>query len=181
MSVVKSKRKESQFEVFHHYYKVRKELTDLLLRDFGYSEDKSAKKLAKQFGGKPYAELSDTEKARHDKMQQRNQAFEAWFVMDEREVIMGYLRNLGRCLFSANEIYPQYEDELVQRRLFQEKALGYCTMLKQELQYAIETLPVDINKYTRFAQMLQTEIDLIKGWRRSDNRFKKTVTHRGCT
>lgn len=37
MSVLKSKRKPSQFEVFHHLNKLRKEITDLLLRDFGYN------------------------------------------------------------------------------------------------------------------------------------------------
>ena len=38
MSVPKGKRKESQFEVIKHFYKLRKEMTDLLLRDFGYSQ-----------------------------------------------------------------------------------------------------------------------------------------------
>lgn len=47
MSVVKRKRNESQFEVFHHFYKVRKEMTDLLLRDFGFSEKKSDAYLSK--------------------------------------------------------------------------------------------------------------------------------------
>jgi hypothetical protein len=41
MSVLKNKRKASQFEVFHHLYKVRKDITDLLLRDFGYSFEKA--------------------------------------------------------------------------------------------------------------------------------------------
>ena len=43
MSVVKSKRKESQFEVFHHFTKMRKKITELLLRDFGYSYEKTEK------------------------------------------------------------------------------------------------------------------------------------------
>lgn len=50
MSVVKSKRKESQFEVFHHFVKMRKKITDLLLRDFGYSYEKFDKKLSKIYG-----------------------------------------------------------------------------------------------------------------------------------
>ena len=37
MSVLVKKRKKSKFEVFDHWYNLRKELTDLLLRDFGYS------------------------------------------------------------------------------------------------------------------------------------------------
>ena len=66
MSVVKRKRKESQFEVFHHFYKVRKEMTDLLLRDFGYSSKKSEEYLVKIFGGRKYEELTEDEKKHHD-------------------------------------------------------------------------------------------------------------------
>jgi len=36
MSVLKSQRKESKFEVFHHFYKMRKEITNLVYRNFGY-------------------------------------------------------------------------------------------------------------------------------------------------
>ena len=54
MSVLKSKRKPSQFEVFHHLNKMRKEVTDLLLRDFGYDLDKAVKKVETTFGGRPY-------------------------------------------------------------------------------------------------------------------------------
>ena len=49
MSVLKSKRKVSQFEVFHHLYKTRKEITDLLLRDFGYDFERAEKRLEKVF------------------------------------------------------------------------------------------------------------------------------------
>ena len=57
MSVLKSKRKPSQFEVFHHLNKMRKEVTDLLLRDFGYDLDKAVKKVETTFGGRPYGLL----------------------------------------------------------------------------------------------------------------------------
>lgn len=63
MSVLKSKRKPSQFEVFHHLNKMRKEVTDLLLRDFGYDLDKAVKKVETTFGGRPYEELSPDEKS----------------------------------------------------------------------------------------------------------------------
>lgn len=64
MSVVKSKRKESQFEVFHHFVKMRKKITDLLLRDFGYSYEKFDKKLSKIYGKK---ELMDSEKRNYER------------------------------------------------------------------------------------------------------------------
>lgn len=66
MSVLKSKRKPSQFEVFHHLNKMRKEVTDLLLRDFGYDLDKAVKKVETTFGGRPYEELSPDEKVRYE-------------------------------------------------------------------------------------------------------------------
>ena len=48
--------------------------------------------------------------------------------------------------------------------------------MTQELQYAIETLPVDVNTYLRFGEMIQTEINLIKGWRKADNKFKGAIS-----
>ncbi len=175
MSVPKSKRQPSQFEVFHYWYKTRSEITDLLLRDFGFSLEKAEKKILHQFGGRPYDELDDEEKVRYGRMRQKDNAFSEWFILDERKAVIDYIRNVGRCLFTANSIYPQYQYELEQRRVYQEQAIGYCEALLQELQYVINTLPVDVNKFTRYADMINQEISLIKGWRKSDNRFKKTV------
>lgn len=59
MSVVKRKRKESPFEVFHHLTKMRKDITDLLLRDFGYSNEKFQKKMEKWYGILPESEFDN--------------------------------------------------------------------------------------------------------------------------
>ena len=175
MSVLKSKRKESKFEVFHHFYKLRKEITDLLLRDFGYSVEKFEKQISKTFKGRAFEELNPDEKARYEALKRRNFAFDEWFVIDEREIVMDCLRSICEEMFVANSIDPNYMEELVERRLHQDRAIGQCNRLLQELQYAVETLPVDVNKYLRFADMIQTQINLIKGWRKSDNKFKKTA------
>lgn len=159
MSVLKSKRKPSQFEVFHHLNKMRKEVTDLLLRDFGYDLDKAVKKVETTFGGRPYEELSPDEKVRYEKLMEKNTAFAEWFIADERKVIVDCLRNITEEVYVANSIYPTYREELIERRVHQDRAVGQCYRLTQELQYAIETLPVDVNKYLRFAEMIQTEIN----------------------
>lgn len=176
MSVLKAKRKSSQFEVFHHLYKTRKEITDLLLRDFGYDLERAEKRVAKMFGNKPYEELSPEEKVRYDKLKAKNEAFDTWFIEDERKCVVDCLREITKEVFMANSIYPTVMEELVERRLCQDRAVGQCYRLTQELQYAIETLPVDVNKYLRFADMIQTEINLIKGWRKSDNKFKRAIS-----
>ena len=176
MSVLKSKRKSSQFEVSHHLYKTRKEVTDLLLRDFGYDLERAEKKVEKMFGGRRYEELTPEEKVRYDKLKAKNEAFDTWFIEDERKCVVDCLREITKEVFMANNIYPTVMKELVERRLCQDRAVGQCYRLTQELQYAIETLPVDVNKYTRFADMIQTEINLIKGWRKSDNKFKRAIS-----
>lgn len=176
MSVLKSKRKESQFEVFHHLTKMRKEVTDLLLRDFGYDLERAEKKVLKTFGEKSYEELTPEEINRYNKLMEKHNAFAEWFIADERKTIVDCLRNITEEVYTANSIYPAYMEELIERRLHQDRAIGQCYRLTQELQYAIETLPVDVNKYLRFASMIQTEINLLKGWRKSDNKFKRAFS-----
>ena len=173
LSVPKGKRKESQFEVIKHFYRLRKDITDLLLRDFGYSQKKAEMKMSKMFGGRPYEELSDSQKEHYNKTNSRNFGFEEWFIGYQRDVIMDCIRNTTEYIFNANSIYPSIPEELTERRIYQDKAIGQCYRLLQELQYTIETLPVDIQKYIRFADSINKEINLLKGWRKADNKFKK--------
>lgn len=176
MSVLKSKRKPSQFEVSHHLTKLRQEITDLLLRDFGYSFEKAEKRLNSRFSNRPYEDLTDQEKISYDKLRERNTAFDEWFIKDERQVIVDCLREITKEVYIANSIYPTCYEELVQRRLHQDEAIGQCYRLTQELQYAIETLPVDVNIFLRFGESIQKEVNLIKGWRKSDNKFKGAIS-----
>ena len=176
MSVLKSKRKPSQFEVFHHLNKVRQEVTDLLLRDFGYSFEKAEKRLRKRFGGREFEALTDVEKDQYNRLKKRYEAFDEWFIEDERKVVIDCLRSIGEHVYTANSIYPTLHEELVERRVHQDLAIGQCYRLVQELQYAIETLPVDVNTYLRFGADIQKEVDLIKGWRKSDNKFKGAIS-----
>lgn len=71
MSVVKRKRKESPFEVFHHLTKMRKDITDLLLRGFGYSNEKFQNKMEKWYGGKPPDQLTDVQKRNIERQRRR--------------------------------------------------------------------------------------------------------------
>ena len=41
------------------------------------------------------------------------------------------------------------------------------------MNYIIRTLPVDMNKYERFAEEIDKQVVLYKGVRQSDNRFLK--------
>lgn len=84
MSVLKSKRKPSQFEVFHHLNRLRRDITELLLRDFGYSFDKADKRLDKRFGGRAYDDLTETEKETYDRIKVHNSQHMYGEAMDIR-------------------------------------------------------------------------------------------------
>ena len=180
MSVLKNKRKPSQFEVFHQLNKLRKDITDLLLRDFGFDIVKAEKRLSKRFGGKSFDELDEKQQAYYLRLKKRWEAFDEWFIEDERKVITNCLRAITREVYMANSIYPTVREELVDRRLHQDRAIGLCYTLVQELQYAIETLPVDVDQYLRFGEAIQTEINLIKGWRKSNNKFKGAISEQSA-
>ncbi len=172
MSVLKKNRRPSQFEVFHHFYKMRKEITEFLLRDFGYDNQKALQKIEASFGNRKYEDLTDNEKVKFKSKFEKNKAIDDWFIEESRKTILDCIRSVNKHIFVANSIYPTCQEELTERRIQQDYAIGQCFVLTQELQYIIETLPVDVNKYLRFADMIQTEINLIKGWRKADNKLK---------
>lgn len=175
MSVLKSKRKESKFEVFAHATKLRKEITNFLICDFGFDFEKAETKLQKRFGGKGYDELNEEQQKHYIKLSKRWNAFDEWFIADERKAVIDDLRLLTRELYIANSIYPTTIAECEERRIHQDRAIGLCHTLAQELQYVIETLPVDIDKFLPFGEMIATEISLIKGWRKANNKIKGAI------
>ena len=87
---------------------MRKEVTDLLLHDFGYDLDKAVKKVETTFGGRPYEELSPDEKVRYEKLMEKNTAFAEWFIADERKVIVDCLRNITEEVYVANSIWSSF-------------------------------------------------------------------------
>lgn len=173
MSVLKANRKPSPFEVEHYAYKVRATITDLALRQFGLKEYKEKPK------PDAYDKWSQQQKDGYDKCvtknKERYEAFCEWFIPDEQKVILNLCRNMIHEIFLANEIFPQYICECDERRIHQDLALGYCENLIQELQYVITTLPVNIEKYETITSMIVHEQDLIKGWRKSDNKVRKKI------
>ena len=172
MSVPAWKRKPSEFKVHSQLTKMRKEVTDLALRDFGWRKDKEAKRIERLFNNRKFEQLNPEEQERYTKLQERNEAFAEWFIKDEREYIIHDIRTLDTEVSLANNIYPQYIEELIERRKHQDLAIGYCTDLVQELQYINETLPIDNNKYHTLIDMVNEEVLLLKGWRKSDNKLK---------
>lgn len=179
MLVLKANQKPSPFEVEHYAYKIRTVITDLALRKFGLKEYVEKPK------PETYSKWSQQQKDGYDKSvaknKERYEAFIEWFIPDEQKSILNLCRNMIHEIFLANEIYPQHLCECDERRLHQDLAIGYCENLIQELQYVITTLHVNIEKYETITKMIVHEQQLIKGWRKSDNKVRKKILEKELT
>ena len=174
MTVLKSKRKESNFEVFNHSKKMKHEIVKLLKREFGFSQTKFEAELRKEFGGRSFDELSKQDQEIYNRTKEKWLKFYKQFIEKERDKILDCISNLQNEINFANTIYPTSDDGLTKRRLHQEAAIGWCNNLLNQLQFAVDELPVNVNSYMRIAEMIDRQIALLKKWRKSDNGFKKT-------
>lgn len=173
MSVIKNKRSLSELEFFHNAIKLRKEMTDLLLRDFGVK----ARKKDPQIFPKRYSMDKDDGEAfmklcEKYKIVSIIETYPDWLINEFRTSILKNLRELMANITAANSIYPVCMAEWEERRLYQDRAIGNCEILFQEMAYALSILPVDVDKYMRYVDIIQRQIALLKGWRKSDNKLK---------
>ena len=172
MSVPKGKRRQSRFEAQHHYYKLRDEVTLLMLRDFGFSPEKYQETIEWYRRCHESAEDVDEVVARYEK---KAESFNKWFIDRECDAVLETLRNIETEFTQGNSIYPSDTPakllEFLVRRHHMNNAIAGCYALKQEINYVIRTLPVDKNKFERFGESIDKQIALYKGVRQSDNRF----------
>lgn len=172
MSVPKGKRRQSRFEAQHHYYRLRDDVTLLMLQDFGFSPEKYQEMIEWYRRSHEAAENADEVVARYEK---KAESFNKWFIDKECDAVLELLRKIETEFTQGNSIYPSDTPakllEFLVRRYHMNNAIAGCYALKQELNYVIRALPVDKNKFERFGESIDKQIALYKGVRQSDNRF----------
>jgi hypothetical protein len=153
MSVLKNKRGLSKLEFYHNARKLRRDITALLLRDFGV-RDKIRK--IKTPEGEEVAVI---------------EGYPDWLIEKFRESIIGILRDLMMNITAGNTIYPTNEAELLARRQYQTSAIVNCEQLLQEMHYCEDVLPVHISKFVPYVEAIEFEINSLKGWRKSNSKI----------
>ena len=178
-NVPKSKQKESDFEASHHLYQMRAEITRLTCNSFGFSKEKYQKTIA------DFREWHKKDPKCEEivaRMEAKCEAFNDWFIAEERTAILDLLRNIQTEFTIANSIWPSETParlmEFLVRRYHMNRAIGYCFALKQEIHYVIRVLPVDINRYEHLSKAIEKQIALFKGVRQADNRLIKPTKNR---
>ncbi len=186
MSVPKHKRSESPMEFLHNALGLRREMTELLLRDFGV-KSRIRKHLKEVRLDEPSKEELEWMKKRYGMTAEDCQKIDTiinnatydvteleqypeWLISYFRSAVLRILENLLNNLYYANSIYITKEAEYSQRRGYLNQAIGNCYQLTSWMDYIRQTLPVDANKYERYLIRIQREIALVKGVRTADNK-----------
>lgn len=172
MSVPKSKRNQSAMEFYHNALTLRHEITTLLLRDFGLKKKvRTVEILTKAY------DISDDDKQTLAEILKKYQMdssvideYPSWLIDEFRQTILHILRDMSLNIKMANSLYIQSKEEYVERRNYWSKAIGNCQQLLAEMQFVVETLPVNADKYMRYVGMIDKEINLLKGVRKADNK-----------
>jgi hypothetical protein len=155
MAVLKNKRGLSKLEFYHNARKMRREITALVLRDFGI-HSRGAGFIADGPGQPPegyYDEL----------------------LQEFSKNIRMLLRNLMLNITAANTIYPVNDAELQIRRNYQTGAIVNCEQLLQEMLYCEDALPVKASKFMPYIEQIEFEIKLLKGWRKANKKIQEQI------
>lgn len=174
MSVLARKRSKSKYEFYTNAIRLRSEVTKLLLRDLGVKTmirnlviktDKMASQDADLLLGVMERYGLKTFPAEYP----------MWLIENIRTSIWGILRDMHINITRAYSIFATNISEANERRNAQNRAIADCESLLQEMQLAIDVLPVDAEKYMRYVGLIEKEISLLKGWRKADNRKNRKL------
>ena len=176
--VVKSRRKKHEDKPFvaeKNLWDLRDDITDLMLLEFGYDERKYDQLI--EWYQKNHASASNVDEV-VERYRRKNEAYKKRFIDHEFDKVSELMEHIQTEFSIANSIHPAPDSaatimEYCERRLHMDLAIGYCFALKNEIQYIIRKLPVNINKFTPFGERIDKQIALFRGVRQADNRFLK--------
>lgn len=156
MSVLKNKRGLSDLEFYRNGIVLRKNLTELLLRDFGIrSKIRKSTAITKHMT----EEDAITFQNLVDKYECTNiiDEYPDWLIDKMRNNILNLCYLMIMNITAANSIYPTNESEYYDRRNYQNHAIGNCEQLLHEINKICDEYGIFINhKKTQIVKLTKT-------------------------
>ena len=174
MSVLLDNRKETPFAVRDNALDMRRYVTELCFRRFGVKPRKEPKLPSNWEKWSP--ESQQAELAKREVQRKQAEEFDKWFIYTERTVLDQLLRKIIFDIDEANTMRPQFLFECDKQRELQDEAIGLCSNLIRELNYIGDTIPANKNFITKVVKIVDKEIALIRGWRKSCNESRNKIT-----
>ena len=153
---------------------MRHKITKLLLRDFGLKKTVRNMRLNTK-------EMEETDYIAWSHVNEKYGFaripgdYPEWLIEKLRTSIWDITRDLMLNITRAYTVWATTRAEADLRRTSQDKAIADCESLLKELELAIDVLPVDAEKYMQYVAIIDKEIALLKGWRKSDNKRNKSL------
>lgn len=171
MSVPKGKRGLSRTEFYRKAYVLNDALTRLLIKDFGI---KSITRDLNTFTRN--AKMNQEDRTQFQTLCEKyhidvESEYPLWLIEHYRSSIINSLDSLISNITHANTIYATTVSEFELRRNYQWRAIGDCKEVLQTLQTVIRVLPVDANKYMKYVDLINEELELLKHWKKEDNKL----------
>ncbi len=158
MSVIAAKRKESDIEALTFAEgELYDKVVDLMQRNFGVRDIDHFVRVRYAYG---LDSAEDFGKYRY-------------LLYNAKSEISRALSMVSNNLRISNSIYlnpKTTEHERQERRSYQNLAIGYCDVIRKELQQTVKIFEVDVNVYAPAIKAINREIELIKKWRQKDNK-----------
>lgn len=164
MSVPKSKRKLSSLEYYHTALKIRSELTKLMFRDFGLKPSKRELKIKfnhknklTSFLIKHYFKCFYILFNKQIISPKLYTNYPQWYIEEECKIL---LRKLSYFIDAIESIYHASDKEEIQ--VNKKIALYQCYLILEELQGIISNCNLNIEKYSVFINLINSEIHLLE-------------------
>lgn len=170
---LEDQREETPFAVRDNALDMRREITELGFRRYG-KKARTFPKFPSNWGIWSPESQAKWKQTQQTKLEQAEQ-FDEWFIQNERTVLDEILRNIIFKIDQANSINPQYLFECDDQRRLQDEVIGLCNNLIRELNYIGDTIPANKNFIARQTDIINKELALVRGWRKSCNETRAKV------
>ena len=164
MTVVKSKRNASKFEVVVQAEIVANNIVHFSWRRFGI-------KTPVKDGRRAFEECI-RQNCRTGAPGEAERAEKALEMMVQKTVKAA--ENMQNMVTAANTLYPISLHECDIRRDYQNRAIAECQIIKNTMQRISKMYVVNMNQFTRYTNIVDREMKLIKGWRKADTRHLRS-------
>lgn len=97
------------------------------------------------------------------------------FIQKTKEQMLIYAEMVDFYVQAADSHYPRSLGLLEERRKMQDNAIAALRTLKRRYQINLDILRVKRSKYSDTVELIEHEIAVISGWRKSDNKREEKL------
>ena len=92
-----------------------------------------------------------------------------------RKDILETMHDIVTNIVKANAIFPVYMDELTERQILQDYAIGYAESLRAELKYTALLFPQTLHCLLHYADDIDHLIKTLRKWKRANGKIAKRI------